>query len=295
MSPSLLSLWQIMQQYKLHDFVLMYSTLLTCDRDLLNADAINREISPPEGAFEALALAVDGAAIMSVIFDADPSLVQQMHSLKKILRDKTADRRACVLHARLKPILDGIQNNLESRMFMFVPAQDVTYWDNPELFGKEFLIVFHGEALMEMREAGNCFVANRGTACVFHCMRVAEHGLRRLARKLNVSLTDKGKRHPLEYGDWDKVISQIRNRIAETRKLPRGSKKEDSLQFYSNAADHCEYMKDIWRNEVSHTRRVYNREETLAVLTRVRDFVQLLAKRDLIREVRKQATIGKQK
>jgi len=37
-------------------------------------------------------------------------------------------------------------------------------------------------------------------------------------------------------------------------------------------------MKDIWRNEVSHARKRYNKAEALGVLGRVKEFVEPLAK-----------------
>jgi hypothetical protein len=46
---------------------------------------------------------------------------------------------------------------------------------------------------------------------------------------------------------------------------------------YSDAADHCEFMKDIWRNNVSHTRKAYSDPEAVAVLQRVREFMEFLA------------------
>ena len=36
-------------------------------------------------------------------------------------------------------------------------------------------------------------------------------------------------------------------------------------------------MKDIWRNDISHARRRYNKPETLGVLNRVQEFMKLLA------------------
>ncbi len=48
------------------------------------------------------------------------------------------------------------------------------------------------------------------------------------------------------------------------------------LQFYSAMADQCEYIKDIWRNEIAHTRRTYSKEEALGVINRVKEFVKEL-------------------
>jgi hypothetical protein len=114
------------------------------------------------------------------------------------------------------------------------------------------------------------------TASVFHLMRAAEFGLRALARKLRVKITHKGKNCPIEYGDWEKVITEIKNKIASSRTLPAGSKRQAKLEFYSDAADHCVFMKDIWRNNVSHTRRTYSDPEALAVLSRVKGFMDFL-------------------
>jgi len=55
-------------------------------------------------------------------------------------------------------------------------------------------------------------------------------------------------------------------------------RKSQKIEHYSDAADHCTYMKDIWRNSVSHTRKPYSFTEAVAVFERVRDFMQLLTK-----------------
>jgi hypothetical protein len=108
-------------------------------------------------------------------------------------------------------------------------------------------------------------------------MRVAEYGLRYVAKKAGVKLTDKGKSQPIEYATWDKVIAEIKKQITAARALSHGPKKNMKLQFYSDAAENLTYIRDIWRNEISHTRKSYNEAEALGVLTRVRDFMELLA------------------
>lgn len=112
-------------------------------------------------------------------------------------------------------------------------------------------------------------------------MRVAEFGLRRIALKLQVKLKDKGQYHPIEYGTWDKVITACKNKITKIRQNPIGPKRQETLEFYSDAGDHCLFMKDVWRNNVSHTRKPYNQPEALAVLERVKDFMKFLARNDI--------------
>jgi len=275
-----MSLWEIMREYKIDELALMLSALTNCSRDLNTADQLSKKICTQEF-LEDLGHCLSGLVTVCSNFDADPSLIDQIKELEASIKNGTADLREAVLHAELKTILSGVHNNLEARKFMFIPPEDAPYWNNHKLFGDDFLITFPTDAMLELREACNCFVASRGTACVFHCMRVAEYGLRKLACLVKIKLADKGKLIPIEYGSWDKVIQAIKNKITDARKFPMGKKKEKTLQFYSSAADHCEYMKDIWRNELAHTRpRSYKREEALGVINRVKDFVQLIAKHE---------------
>jgi len=277
-----------MREYKLGDLALVLTSAMAASRDLLAAEEFGKDRMHVEYC-ENLAVMLDGLAICCTNFNADSSLITQLRSFEASLKANAPDARPSVLHTRLATLIEGIQNNLELRKFMFVPADQAHYWDNVELFGDEFLISFPTTAVMEMYEAGNCYAAGRSTACVFHCMRVAEHGLRRLANKVRIKITHKGKTCPLEYGDWDKVITAIKNKILEVRQRPKGPKAAAALQLYSDLADHCEYMKDIWRNELSHTRRRYNKAEALAVINRVREFVQLLARHEAPREIKKRA------
>ena len=129
---------------------------------------------------------------------------------------------------------------------------------------------------IDVEEPVYCYALERNTACVFHLMRVAEHGLRALSKKVGVRLTQKsGKLHPVEFAEWHKVITGIKNKVEAARKLPYGAKRAQALQFYSDAADHCLYMKEI-RNSISHTQNSYNALETLVVMERVRNFLVFL-------------------
>jgi hypothetical protein len=265
-----------MRRYKVGDLALMLGTAVKICTDLATSDKLQQPICDDKFCKMFVPI-VEGLLITARNFDADPALIHAIEELYTDAKNSDFDRREAVLYARLKPIVEGIQNNLNSRAFMFIESDRAEYWENGDLFGQDFAIGFPKAALIEMLEAGDCFAAGRATACVFHCIRIAEYGLRLLAKMLKVSVSDKGKTHPLEYADWDKVITAIRNKITDIRKLPRGPKKEKSLQYYSGLANQCEYMKDIWRNEIMHTRRLYNDVEALSVIGRVRDFVQPIA------------------
>ena len=187
------------------------------------------------------------------------------------------DVRANELARDYKRIREGLFAEIEKYKFVSLPTAGVKYFDQERLFGDEVYKQF-SSARYDLREAGNALAFELYTACVFHLMRVAEHGLRKLALRLKVELTDKEKFMPLEFADWDKVITGIRAKIEEARRLPRGPQKQEQLEKYSNAADHCEYMKDIWRNTTSHAREPYIRPEALSAKERVENFMVFLAK-----------------
>lgn len=268
-----------MREYKIDELALFLGSLATVSRDLGTSDNLKQPICTDKF-LEKLAWVMEAVAILCEGFEADPSLRSQVEKLRSELKEHAVDRREAVLQARIDAIIEGIENNLTSRKFMFIPPDEASYWNNTEIFGHYFVLKVPEKAILEMLQAGKCFAAGLGTACAFHCMRVAEYGLRKLARSLKVTITHKDRTVLLEYGDWNKVITAIRNKIADIRKNPVGPKRERQLQFYSEAADHCEYMKDIWRNELAHTRRFYNKQEALGVISRVRDFFQLFPMND---------------
>jgi hypothetical protein len=165
---------------------------------------------------------------------------------------------------------------LQKTKFAYMPAPDNCYFENDKLFGEK-VFDFFDEARQDIKDAGNCLAASLYTACVFHLMRVAELGLRRVAKRLKVRLFDKGKPQLVEYATWDKVIERIHDKIGENRKLSASPKKQAILERFSDAGDHCTFMKDIWRNNASHTRKPYIRGEALAAFGRVNEFMSFLA------------------
>lgn len=170
-----------------------------------------------------------------------------------------------------------ISRALGKRKFAYIPPPNDAYFEQEKLFGAEVFDAFK-DARADIKDAGNAFAASLYTACIFHLMRASEHGLRRLARKLHVTITHTKKLIPLEFGEWEKIIVGINGKITAARVLPSGPKRQQILELYSDAGQHCLFMKDIWRNTASHARKAYTHNEALAAMDRVRDFMQFLSK-----------------
>jgi hypothetical protein len=266
------SLLDLMVEYSINDLVRIVTALLRT-ADVLHFREPHEDAD--RGQVNQVAAKLDELSGLAKKIELDSSL---LFEITKLSVECDASISAIVLKTRLDYILSGIQENLGTRKFIYLPREVAKFWNDPEILGEDFLIGFPKMSVFEAMDAGNCLATGRWTAAVFHLMRVAEYGLRRLAKTLHVKLTDKGKPCPIEYKHWNDVITACRNQIAKARGLPSGTKKEKLLDFYSRAADSCEYMKDIWRNEVSHSRRRYGLSEALGVLERVKEFVQPLAK-----------------
>jgi hypothetical protein len=181
------------------------------------------------------------------------------------------------LSSELTVLRQAIEADLEKLLFIQVAPEKATLVNQ---LNREWDKVWESipEARIDIEEAVSCYALERNTASVFHSMRVAERGLRGIARELKVKLTDKGKPVEIETGTWGKVLAQIRHKLQAEHQKAATKGREAQLRFYSQVADHCEYMRDIWRNEVSHAGRPYDEGEALGALNRVREFMLSLVK-----------------
>ena len=171
---------------------------------------------------------------------------------------------------------DGILQHLRNRKFLFMPPEEAKYYQSEILFGAGIDVTFP-EASADMLEAGNAYAANLNTACVFHCMRVAEFALRRIAAKVQIELTENGKPLLVEFATWEKVLQGIENKRAEIRKKPKSEEQNRELLFYAGCGDTLSYLKDCYRNDVMHVRRQYNEHNALDAAQRVRSLLKTLA------------------
>jgi hypothetical protein len=175
--------------------------------------------------------------------------------------------------------LEGIRTQLMvligSQKFAYIPPEVQQYFEQEQLFG-EPVYEFFPEAREEIKNAGNCLAASLYDACVFHLMRASEHGLRLLARKLKVTLKHKGKPQPLETATWDKVISAVMGKLNAAHGLPHSKLRADKITLYSDLGERCSFIKDLWRNDVMHTRSRYTLHDALAAFERIKGFMQSL-------------------
>lgn len=169
----------------------------------------------------------------------------------------------------LSVLVEVLKNELQSRMFLHIPAADAQYYENSDLLTFETKIAFP-QLTQEVRSAGNSYACGLPTACVFHCMRALEHGLRALAGDVGLDWQKE---------QWHTIIEQIESEIERARKsLPRGVAKDERLNGLSIAARGFFYFKDGWRNYVAHNRVNYEPAQAMRTLVHVCDFTDHLAR-----------------
>ena len=137
-------------------------------------------------------------------------------------------------------------------------------------FGDKVAVAFE-EATIDIQAASRCLALDEGTACVFHSMRVLEHGLRWLADAVGLP------KEQVAHENWKNVIDQIERRIRSVETAPKSSDKLERLRVYSGAAVQFRYFKDAWRNHVSHARAHYDSRKAAAIWNHVKEFMQHLA------------------
>ena len=179
---------------------------------------------------------------------------------------------AIKLKERLRIIREVTCDALRGRKYFLVSRPE--FYESEDLFGAPVAIGFL-KAKEDIAEAGKCLALGRATATVFHCMRVVEVGLQALAVHLNVKLKND---RPLEYEDWQHILTAIDKKIMDLR-AAKTAENQESIQFYSEVAAQFRYFRDAWRNHVSHARETYDLLQSESIFGQVREFMQDLAKR----------------
>lgn len=174
-------------------------------------------------------------------------------------------------HANLGPIcselVSRVVDETTAAIFLSLDPTAQHFYTDPNLFGNEVAEKFVA-SITDVEEAGKCLALGRGTACVFHLMRVVEVGLKSLAKQLGIPYAP----------SWESYIKQINDRIGAKHKKKGIVWKRDETYFKEIAGDLLT-VKVAWRNPTMHVVRTYTPEEAEQVFLAVRTLMQRIAKR----------------
>jgi HEPN domain-containing protein len=125
---------------------------------------------------------------------------------------------------------------LNEKFFLFLNANEAEFFQSEFPFGSEVAKAFQSTDY-DAREAAQSYAVGRYTACVFHCMRVLEHGLRALANDVN---------RTFDRQQWKNIIDEIESEIVKIReKGPKSAEKDERLKWLSEAAKEFFYSRTV--------------------------------------------------
>jgi hypothetical protein len=113
------------------------------------------------------------------------------------------------LNTRSRAARDAIETELKN----------LYYYQYPKRKGEKLVawktdwnatIVAFPAVQREIFDATDCYALGHNTASVFHSMRIAEHGLRSLAKERRIKLA---KNKPIEWATWQDIIKAIDDEI----------------------------------------------------------------------------------
>jgi hypothetical protein len=161
----------------------------------------------------------------------------------------------------------SFSNELGGELIFRIASGRNGYFEKDDLFGPEVTSAFPS-SIDNIRNAGTCFAVEQYDACVFHLMRVLEHGIRVLATKFNV---------PFQNTTWHTIIQQIE---ASVRGMNSsfGADWKEQQKFCSEAASQFMFLKDAWRNHIMHLSDVYDEGKALSVFRHSHELMRTLAK-----------------
>ena len=158
-----------------------------------------------------------------------------------------------------------IIDELDSRHCFYLEQAKAKFYDVKNAFGEDVAIRFPS-ATVNIEEAGNCLALSRGTACVFHLMRVMESGLTATSKALGIPYAP----------SWESHLRQIDDKVKAKHKT-KGVRWKRDEPFFRDVWAHLHAVKVAWRNPTMHIVRDYTPEQAEEIFVAVRAFMRHLA------------------
>jgi hypothetical protein len=166
---------------------------------------------------------------------------------------------------KLDVLLERMRDELNSTTCFLVTVDRAKFFNNKQPFGEKVEQIFP-KSIVDIEEASKCLGCARGTACVFHLMRVMEDGLRTVASVLGITYAP----------SWESYIKQIEVKLdLPWKKKSRLWRKQEP--FFRDVLAHLHAVKVAWRNPTMHIVNHYTPEQAEDVFNAVRGFMRHLA------------------
>ena len=188
----------------------------------------------------------------------------QMARVQQMLTTDSGSFRIETFGMALMEVQTRLIDELEARALYAVESDYAGYVTDHQ-FAPSVVDRFPDSAF-DLDEAAKCYAFGRSTACVFHLMRITEHGLNAVAGLL--SIVD-----PLG-PNWDQVIKKIDSELKADYKDRRFKGQAEVL---SHISTHLHAVKIAWRNKTMHVDKKHTQEEAREIYSATRGLMRYLA------------------
>jgi hypothetical protein len=186
------------------------------------------------------------------------------------------------LHTLLVRLRDQIEREIGAECFFHYDREDArTLVEIPQTWA--LVISAFPSSQREIMAALDCRALGDYPGCIFHMLRVAETGLRAVARERGVKSVRGNK--PIEYAMWGEVIGSLHVAIDAIR-TARGNKKtltvkrranrEIAVEFYSTIMGDMQALLPL-RDRTIHLRDTYDKGEAWTAIHRTREMMSKIA------------------
>jgi hypothetical protein len=183
------------------------------------------------------------------------------------------------LDTLFRELIVRIKEQLNSRMFLHIPAAKAKYWEKEILFGEEVFAKIP-EAANDIFEAGSCFAAGRPGGTVYHCVGIMQAALFKVGDELGCTID-------LQTDDWGNAFKKIQDARGLKHQEAESHRKAGDLVFYEQwkirDASYAELViyinavKIVWRHPHAHYRQVFTLEHAEKIISKVEEFVRYAA------------------
>lgn len=156
-------------------------------------------------------------------------------------------------------------DDMKRACLLTLSSKDAHLFSMTQAFGSKVYEAFPS-ATIDIEEAAKCLALHRGTATVFHLMRVMEAGLKATASVLEIQYAP----------SWESYLKQIKDTLdLKWKEKPQKWRRDEP--FFRDVHAHLHAVKVAWRNPTMHIVQQYAPDTAEDVFNSVKGFMRHLA------------------
>ena len=206
--------------------------------------------------------------LSAVLSCCDTLSLATTSALAKRMMDSldTATAKYISFAEQSKELLSRFSDELNATTIYALPSETAKFYAKGEVvFGDEVVKTF-SDTQDDFEEAAKCLALSRGTACVFHLMRIMESAIHDLGNKLGFTIKDKNDK----FLPWGILVA---NMEGKTKTLTS----QAEISKWTEVRLHLHALSMVWRNPTMHPKKYYTVEQAHEILVASTQFLRNLA------------------